>query len=125
MMQLDESLKCEEYQTNFICTYHLVSDQDDSEALYQVQFLQAFNLETFVDKPINDITIALYKKFESNKIITKLMSFQNKFDDKELKFRLCFSYDTFYILHRILCSLIKNETLLENEINNLFNKIEI
>ena len=125
MLQSEEILSCEQYQANFVCTYQFVEDPDESEILYQIQFLQAFNLEIFVDKPINDITNALYKKFESNKNITKLMSFQNKFDDKEIKFRLCFSYDSFYVLHRILCALINNETLLENEIDKLFNKLDI
>ena len=124
-MQLEEAPKDEQYQANFVCTYQLVEDPDESEILYQIQFLQAFNLETFVDKQINDLTEILYQKFGSNQNVTKLMSLQNKFDDKEIKFRLCFSYDTFYVLHRILCASINNETLLENEIDNLFNKIDI
>ena len=34
------------YITDFICTYQYI-DNEESELLYQIQLLQAFNLNTF------------------------------------------------------------------------------
>ena len=108
------------YQTDFVCTYNKIDDQEDSVILYQIQILQAFNLLEFNDNIINKITEDLYEKYKNNKYILKII--QHKFKiikhksnhtNNELDmFRLCFKYNTFHLMHSILCSLINN-----NEIN--------
>jgi hypothetical protein len=113
-----------EYQSDFVCTYHLI-DSDEGELLYQKQFLQAFNLERFDDNQINRITDELYKKFGTNELILKLMAQYNNFDNTEIRFRLCFSYGTFHVIHRLLCALIIEEQLTETVVNTLFNKITV
>ena len=41
------------YKTDFVCTYKLLKNQEDSLVLYQLQFLQAFNLNVWTDDIIN------------------------------------------------------------------------
>ena len=47
------------YQTNFICTYKLM-DEEFTDDLYQIQLLQAFNLEKWDDALINNLCYELY-----------------------------------------------------------------
>jgi len=125
MQQIEKATEPNNYQIDFVCTYQLITDEEEAEILYQTQFLQAFNLEVFDDKTINSITDKLYKKFGTSELIVKLMSYYDSYWDAEIRFRLCFSYGTFYVIHRILCALILEEKLPENTIDILFNKIKI
>jgi hypothetical protein len=47
------------YQTDFICTYKLM-DEEFTDDLYQIQLLQAFNLEKWDDALINNLCYELY-----------------------------------------------------------------
>ena len=47
------------YQTDFICTYKLMDDEF-TDHLYQIQLLQAFNLERWDDNVINSLCFELY-----------------------------------------------------------------
>ena len=114
------------YNVDFVCTYQLIDDDnDDAEILYQTQLLQAFNLERFDDNQINTIKDKIYKKFRTNELILKLMTQYNSFENTEIQFRLCFSFGTFHVIHRLLCALITEEQLTETVINTLFNKITV
>lgn len=117
--------KLEQYQTDFVCTYQLIADPDESEILYQTQFLQAFNLDKFEDDTIIGITEELYKNFQNNEHILKLMSYYDSFQEKEIQFRLCFSYGSFHVMHRILCALITKKELTKEIADNLLNKLSI
>jgi len=117
--------KLEQYQTDFVCTYHLIKDLDESEILYQTQFLQAFNLDKFEDDTIIGITEELYKNFQNNEHILKLMSYYDSFQEKEIQFRLCFSYGSFHVMHRILSALITKKELTKEIADNLLNKLSI
>jgi len=125
MQQIEESDETKQYQTDFVCTYHLLANADEAEVLYQMQFLQAFNLATFNDTVINSITEELFKNFGTNELIVKLMSLFDSFWDAEIRFRLCFSYGSFHALHRILCALITDEKLEEDTVENLFSRISV
>ena len=65
------------YVSDFICTYNLIDDLDDSELLFRTQLLQAFipeyleednkkSLDQGFDE-INKITEELFNKYGSNK----------------------------------------------------------
>ena len=116
------------YTADFACTYHLIDDPDESDTLFRVQFLQAFNydannsnqpLEDYFNT-INIITTELYNSYKNNELIKKLIhkvktsesnySKNNNENDDFINFQLCFSYSYFYITHKILCSLINNNT---------------
>ena len=113
------------YKTDFMCTYNLIEDYNDSFVLYQVQLLQSFNTRIFDDEKINYITEQLYEKYKSNKYIINLINRTN-FDNNEVfgefeltKFRSYFGYDTFYIFHNLLRSLIHNNNINQENYNLL------
>ena len=110
------------YITDFVCTYNLIeNDFSDTNALYQLQLLQAFNLEIFDDTIINKITEQIYEKFKTNNYIIKLLNECNKkyIDDELTLFRFCFGYHTFYLMHSIICSLINETNVNEDKFNKL------
>ena len=125
MQQIEEICTTKQYQTDFVCTYQLVKDPDEAEILYQIQFLQAFSLAAFDDTIINNISEELFKKFARNEHILRLMSYYDNYWNADIRFRLCFSYSSFHVIHRILCALITEEPLTENMLDNLFNKLSI
>ena len=112
------------YTTDFVCTYQLMRDEEDSLLLYQFQFLQAFNLQEFSDDIINKTTEKLYEEFKENFYIKELMNKRNKvmvvLNKLEL-FRSYFGYDTFNMFHILLCSLINNEKVNEENYEKLIN----
>lgn len=120
-----------EYITDFVCTYHLIEDLDYSDMLYKTQLMQAFiqdisnseiNIDDAFDK-IDKMTEILYKKYNTNRLIIQLMDkYQNY--DRELQFQMCFSYYSFYVMHKILCGII-NDNLDEDICKNLINKLNI
>jgi len=134
------------YVTDFVCTYHLMDDPedaDDSDKLFKLQFLQAFNydannsnqpLEDYFNT-INIITSELYNSYKNNELIKKLIAkvrtaesnYNNNENDDFIIFQLCFSYSYFYIIHKILCLIINtnNSNTNNSNTNNTFNYQEL
>lgn len=120
-----------DYITDFVCTYHLIEDLDDSDMLYKTQLMQAFiqdisNSEINIDdafEKIDKMTEILYKKYNTNRLIIQLMDKYPKYD-REIQFQMCFSYYSFYIMHKILCGIINNN-LEEDICKDLINKLNI
>ena len=111
------------YKTDFICTYQNIDDFYETTILYQIQFLQAFDLLEFNDNIINKITESLYEIYKENKYILKIIkSYTNYQDDYLSIFRLCFRYDTFYLMHSILSSLINNKQIKDEHYRELLGK---
>jgi len=120
-----------DYITDFVCTYHLIEDLDDSDMLYKTQLMQAFiqdtsnseiNIDSAFDK-IDKQTEILFKKYSTNQLIIQLMDKYPNYD-REIQFQMCFSYYSFYIMHKILCGIINNN-LDEDICKNLINKLNI
>ena len=118
------------YITDFMCTYKFIEEYEDSFLLYQMQMVQAFNLEKFDMDIVNKITEELYEKYKNNDYISnliiggvnKLVSNSDNVDldiDNLTKFRIFFGYDTFYLLHSLLCSLENNIPVNEEKYNKL------
>ena len=61
---LDKTQYNIKYKTDFMCTYNLIEDYNDSFILYQVQLLLSFNTRIFDDEKINYITEQLYEKYK-------------------------------------------------------------
>ena len=120
-----------DYITDFVCTYHLIEDLDDSDMLYKTQLMQAFiqdisNSEINIDdafEKIDKMTEILYKKYNTNQLIIQLMDKYPNYD-REIQFQMCFSYYSFYIMHKILCGIINNN-LEEDICKDLINKLNI
>jgi hypothetical protein len=120
-----------EYITDFVCTYHLIEDLDDSDMLYKTQLMQAFiqdisnseiNIDSAFDK-IDKQTEILFKKYNTNRLVIMLMDKYPNYD-REIQFQMCFSYYSFYVMHKILCGII-NDNLDEDICKNLINKLNI
>ena len=111
------------YKTDFICTYQDIDDFYETTILYQIQLLQAFDLLEFNDNIINKMTESLYERYKENKYILKIIkSYTNYQNDYLSIFRLSFRYDTFYLMHSILCSLINNKEIKHEHYTELLDK---
>ena len=62
-----------EYQHNFLCTYQDIDDEKLSNICFQMQFLQAFNIETFDNKIINNLTESLYEELKNEATFKRLL----------------------------------------------------
>ena len=120
-----------DYITDFVCTYHLIEDLDYSDMLYKTQLMQAFiqdisnseiNIDSAFDK-IDKQTEILFKKYSLNQLVIILMD-KYPIYDRKLQFQMCFSYYSFYVMHKILCGII-NDNLDEDICKNLINKLNI
>ncbi|ALH23020.1 hypothetical protein ceV_114 [Chrysochromulina ericina virus CeV-01B] len=120
-----------DYITDFVCTYHLIEDLDYSDMLYKTQLMQAFipdisnseiNIDDAFDK-IDKMIEILFKKYSLNTLIIMLMDKYPNYN-RELQFQMCFSYYSFYIIHKILCGII-DDNLDEDICKNLINKLNI
>lgn len=118
------------YITDFVCTYHLIEDPDDSDNLFRLQFLQAFNYEPTkqsLEECFNKISITtneLYDLYKNSELIKQLIDKikisnpdYNNENNEFIMFQLCFSYSYFYMMHKVLCTLMNNT----NNTNNTNN----
>ena len=96
--------------TDFLCTYQLIKDYDESFMLFKVQFLQIFNLQEYDDELINNKVENLYNKIKDK-----------YYQDNLANFMLYFRYDTLFIFHKILINILNNRNV--NEYNNLYEEI--
>ena len=60
------------YNTLLRCTYNNVSDVDQEDQ-YRIEYLNAFNLEEFDDKTINQEIDALFERVKHSRDLTKCM----------------------------------------------------
>lgn len=117
----------EEYDTNFVCTYKNLDDDD----LYRIQYLQAFKLNNWNDNKIMNITNKLYyltnshfkEVFENLK--TKkhnlghlMLFFGEKYTEQDL-FCMLFCIEVFQEFHMCLCNIINNGTIDKKNLKNL------
>ena len=114
------------YITDFVCTYQHSIDDEMSNVLYQIQLLQAFGLDDFNEEKINNITEKVYNKYKNNIYINKIINsnitkMNTIFPDKVTQFRTYFGFDTFHLLHNLLCSLINNTKISDENYNTLMN----
>lgn len=122
------------YDTSFICTYNLIDNDDESNELYKIQFLQAFKINDWDDKIIGREIDNIYAKIKDtqiiktalnklrdNKQLAYLLFFTGNSDDSA--FRLLFSYDLFYLTHKCICEFINNNNISDITSNALFDKL--
>lgn len=110
-----------EINIDFICTYQLLENYDESFMLYKIQFLQIFNIEEYDDNLINNKVENLYNKIKDNEIIKKLIVNNIYHKDNLASFMLYFRYDTLHIFHKILINILNKKNI--NEYNNLYEEI--
>jgi hypothetical protein len=111
------------YITEFVCTYNLFENLSESNDIYQIKLLQVFNLYIFDDIIINKTTEQLYEKYKNNTYIEQIIASTNKciIDDNLTLFRMYFGFDTFYLFHSVLCSIINETSININKLNSLID----
>ena len=140
------------YQTDFICTYKLM-DEEFTDDLYQIQLLQAFNLEKWDDALINNLCYELYillmkpdtifrdiiEKGKQNRDIKNIYdSIIQDNGDKNAKneehakgeeghdsiiFALLFTYDFFDLFHKCICEYFRNGVISLKTLENIMIKL--
>jgi hypothetical protein len=119
------------YITDFLCTYQHIEDLEESDIMYKIQYLQAFDLwderqtTDYITERCNFITKELYEKYKNNEHIVKILENdvlnQSKyFKDKLTQFRGFFAYNSFYLFHNLLINLINNNNIDVKKYHNLF-----
>ena len=114
------------YCADFICTYKLIENESESEQLYRIQFLQAFQSENWDDDIINDKMKYLYANMKDNTVINDIINNIKKSknlemmitllgDDELTLFKLLFKYELFDFTHKCICNILNNDN--ENVIN--------
>ena len=104
------------YDSNFLCTYQLVNDDDLSDDLYRCQFLQACKLKSWNDNTVNTIINYLEKLTKSDP------TFQSALKSSQIQQQFIFllAYPYFHITHRCICDIITHNHVLEKHKNELF-----
>ena len=108
------------YCADFICTYKLLENESESEHLYRIQFLQAFQSENWNDDIINDKMKTLYENIKDNANIKNIINNIKKSknlemmitllgDDELTLFKLLFKYELFDFTHKCICNILNND----------------
>lgn len=127
------------YNTNFVITYQLIKeDYELSDDLYRSQFLQAFNLDKWDDNKIDENTKKIYDNYDiennfreifkiiktEKTIFSQYMLFYSEDSSSFDLFKLLFSYETFYLLHKFICDLENKQISNIKLINDIIKKIK-
>jgi len=120
-------------RTDFICTYNMINDENESIDLYRIQLLQIFNLQSFNENYISSIIHNIYFQLKhSNEIkeIIKIIFEKNKsnilfyitgpdsLDKNTLIFQLLFGYDYLYMFHKCYSNYFND---IQNKTYNVHN----
>ena len=108
------------YCADFICTYKLIENESESEQLYRIQFLQAFQSKNWDDDIINDKIKYLYENIKDNTNIKDIINNIKKSknlemmitllgDDELTLFKLLFKYELFDFTHKCICNILNND----------------
>jgi hypothetical protein len=116
------------YNSNFKCTYQIMDDLDDSNNLYRIQFLQAFNTYRWDSNIIDNTIQHIYSQLTNSiygrnilKLVNLNVTITNFIHNSDIY--ILFSYDYFYIFHDCLCDLINNGKITDDNYNYLITQI--
>lgn len=102
-----------EYDIYFICTYKLLNDidEDDKNILYQIQLLQAFNINNFelLDEKINKLYETIKDSYQLKEYLKSNNFFNDYLTNPLYIFKFLFSYDYFDSFHKCLVNILKNK----------------
>ncbi len=100
------------YNSDFVCTYKS-HDPEDQEAMYRVQFLQAFGITKWEDDEVSKITDELLDELKGLDDIKEILSKARESEQLQLfltiignddasVFRMLFKFELFDHLHRCI-----------------------
>ena len=117
-------------QLNYLCTYKLITEDDDdekglSEMLYQIQYLQIVGLTEFDENVIGDKLDRLYTQLEKESFLEELFAIHPYAGQmcKQVMFRTLFSYDYMDLFHKVLYNYFHRDNNTDNN-KALDNSIE-
>jgi len=114
-MSLTTVRETDDYICDFRCTYQHLTDEegDEADALYRIQFLQAFGSTSWDDRVIGRITKEVFDRFghrpELDIAVTRNRKHCFMGDDDYDSFQLLFSYSTFHALHDCIGTMYRGE----------------
>ncbi len=114
------------YNTLLKCTYNNTSDVDQEDQ-YRMEFLNAFNLEEFEDRQINQEVSDLFERVKKSPELTKCMTksaagFGNS-EFLQVGLMGLFAFDYFYLAHPCICDFLETGTITEQNINALLSAL--
>jgi hypothetical protein len=98
------------YNTEMVCTYKLLADDDPKDIMYRSQMLQAFNLTKWDGEMVQAGIDKLYEKCKHSDQFKEIIKLSpNKFipGDGPMSFCLLFSYHTFELMHKCIQDYLK------------------
>jgi hypothetical protein len=115
------------YNSEFLCTYRSMTEEYYQQLCYQIQMLQALNINSYDDTMVTNhiekiyyflqnyyeidiIMLALKEKYKNTSIVFFIEN------NSSALFQLLFSYDYFDIFHKCLCQYLRDKKQ-NNEIN--------
>ena len=115
------------YNSEFLCTYKSMTEEYYQQLCYQIQMLQALNINSYDDTMVTNhiekiyyflqnyyeidiIILALKEKYKNTSIVFFIEN------NSSALFQLLFSYDFFDIFHKCLCQYLRDKKQ-NNEIN--------
>lgn len=115
------------YNSEFLCTYKSMTEEYYQQLCYQIQMLQALNINSYDDTMVTNhiekiyyflqnyyeidiIILALKEKYKNTSIVFFIEN------NSSALFQLLFSYDYFDIFHKCLCQYLRDKKQ-NNEIN--------
>jgi hypothetical protein len=103
-------------ELNYLCTYKLITEDDDdekglSEMMYQIQYLQMFGLTEFDENVIGEKLDILYTRMENERFLEEFFANHPYSGQmcKPLMFRTLFSYDYMDLFHKVLYNYFSND----------------
>lgn len=107
----------ENYNTNLNVNYNTIDDSELSDFHYKNQLLNAFKMSDndefdVITQRVTELYNCIKDKLNKNShIVTLLQKSASRIlsEDLEMGFMLLFSYDTFYIMHKLILQLLHDE----------------
>ena len=117
-------------QLNHLCTYKLITEDDEEEIglremLYKIQLLQTFNMEEFDEETINKKIDHLFNSIKDEEFIKNIFE-KHPYKGtiyNDLIFRTLFSYDYLDLFHKCLYHFY-NQLPLETPLQYLLDSFE-
>jgi hypothetical protein len=99
----------------------------DQEDQYRIEYLNAFNLEEFIDKQINQEVDALFERLKNSSVLTECMTksaagFGNC-EHLHIGLMGLFAFDYFYLAHPCICEFLETGNIDEEKINALLSAL--
>ena len=122
------------YITDFVCTYKLMYTENDQQAMFQIQFLQAFDIQGYNFDQINMTLYFLYSNIKNNKDLSDIINsfvFPSEYVEQNQtemeiyvsKMIFLFSYETFDLFHSCLIDFFNSGNVQLVNLMNLKNKM--